>query len=224
MTLSSEVFEDGKNYTVTVISYNYSVMSAAFTYTKPEEPEEPEEPELIPAEEVSYQIIKGADSVWTKGSSEGLLIASDAPFEKFDSVLIDGEEADAANYEAVSGSTEVTLKAAYLETLEDKEHTIEIKSTDGSASTRFTVKQASKKDGGKDSSGKSDDAGDKNSSKSDSTGKKSGSKSDSTGNKNSKSSGTVKTGDSSPVALWLALFVLAGAAVIHLMKKRIIGK
>ena len=110
VTLSSEVFEDGKNYTVTVISYNYSVMSAAFTYTKPEEPEEPEEPELIPAEEVSYQIIKGADSVWTKGSSEGLLIASDAPFEKFDSVLIDGEEADAANYEAVSGSTEVTLK------------------------------------------------------------------------------------------------------------------
>ncbi len=86
-----------------------------------------------------YKIIKGANATWKQGSGKDLLIASDAPFEKFASVEVDGKTIAASNYTAVSGSTEVTLKASYLETLALGAHSFQITSNDGSAHTKFTV-------------------------------------------------------------------------------------
>ena len=71
-----------------------------------------------------------------------MLIASDAPYEKFLSVKVDDVEVGSGNYTAESGSTKVTFKAEYLETLAEGEHTVEIVSTDGSASTAFTIEEA----------------------------------------------------------------------------------
>ena len=88
---------------------------------------------------VSYTIITGADSTWTKGSTDVLLVRSNAPFAKFVSVKVDGAVVAASNYIAEEGSTIIKLKPAYLETLKLGKHSIEILSADGSASTYFTI-------------------------------------------------------------------------------------
>lgn len=94
---------------------------------------------LTPA---TYSIISGANGEWTKGSTDGLVLTSDADFAKFVCVKVDGTEIAASNYTAVSGPTKITLNAAYLETLSEGSHSFEIVSNDGSTSTNFTVKAA----------------------------------------------------------------------------------
>ena len=89
-----------------------------------------------------YAIIAGANGEWTKGSTAGLSFTSDAPFTKFAGVEIDGSTIAATNYTAEEGSTKITLAPAYLETLSVGSHTINVVSTDGTASTNFTVKAA----------------------------------------------------------------------------------
>ena len=88
-------------------------------------------------ENKEYQIIEGNGSTYTKGSSEDLLIVSNAPFAKFDSVEVDGEVIE--GYDAAEGSTEITLHPEYLETLTEGEHTIVIKATDGQAEGTFNI-------------------------------------------------------------------------------------
>lgn len=90
----------------------------------------------------NYTIIEGANSEWTQGSSDGLSFRSDAPFDKFVSVKVDGVVIDSSNYTASEGSTRVTLSSSYLSGLSLGAHTLEIVSSDGSASTVFTVKSA----------------------------------------------------------------------------------
>jgi len=89
-----------------------------------------------------YKIISGADSTWTLGSGADLTITSDADFSKFVKVLMDDSEVDSANYTAVSGSTKVMIKAAYLETLAPGSHSFTIVSTDGEAATALTITAA----------------------------------------------------------------------------------
>ncbi len=92
---------------------------------------------------VKYIIINGANSIWTKGSDNGLQFRSNAAFAKFDRVKVDGKTIAETNYTAKEGSTIIELKPSYLETLKLGKHSIEIASIDGSASTNFIVKPAS---------------------------------------------------------------------------------
>ncbi|MBO4918797.1 MAG: hypothetical protein J5365_01425, partial [Erysipelotrichaceae bacterium] len=86
-----------------------------------------------------YKIIEGADSSWTKDSEEEVLIVSNAPNDWFEGLYIDGELIDESSYGRVSGSTRVTLPAAYLQTLADGDHTVTIRSADGSATTSLKI-------------------------------------------------------------------------------------
>lgn len=115
----------------------------AYTAFATEPPENPvDDPQ--PGEGEEYKIIKGANSIWTKGTKEGLLIASDAPFDKFADVVVDGNVLKIdKDYKAASGSTEITLDPRYLEGLAVGNHNITIKSSDGQASTQFMVKEMS---------------------------------------------------------------------------------
>ena len=61
-------------------------------------------------------------------------------FSKFTGVKVDGNLIDKSNYTAKEGSTIITLKASYLNTLSAGTHTVEILWTDDSASTTFTIK------------------------------------------------------------------------------------
>ena len=86
-----------------------------------------------------YEIIQGANSVWNKGNTEGLTIASNGDFTKFTGIKVDGTEVGTENYTAVSGSTVVTLNASYLNGLAEGTHTLTMVYTDGEVSTQFTV-------------------------------------------------------------------------------------
>ena len=61
-------------------------------------------------------IIAGANGTWQKGNKNTLSFTSNASFNHFIKVQVDGKELDKANYEVKEGSTTVTLKASYLET------------------------------------------------------------------------------------------------------------
>ena len=91
---------------------------------------------------VSYLILEGANSTWKKGSLTELSFRSSADVAKFDGVTVDGTAIDAGCYSAELGSTRITLRAEYLETLSAGSHTLVIKAIDGTADTSFTVLEA----------------------------------------------------------------------------------
>lgn len=89
-------------------------------------------------------IIEGANGKWQKGSEDALSFTSNAAFADFLKVQVDGKDLDASNYTVEEGSTIVTLKPSYLETLSAGKHTLAIVSDTGTAETEFTVVAAEK--------------------------------------------------------------------------------
>ncbi len=88
---------------------------------------------------VVYKIIEGAESKWARESSEGLRFRSDAPYDKFFSVEVDGTVVPEENYNVSEGSTIVDFRTVFLNSLALGRHSLTIVSTDGSASTNFTI-------------------------------------------------------------------------------------
>ena len=87
-----------------------------------------------------YQVIEGANSAWTQNSDGTLVFRANGDFSKFTGVKIDGTLIEAKNYTAVSGSTVITLKADYLQTLSVGKHTLTIVYNDGECNTEFEIK------------------------------------------------------------------------------------
>ena len=88
------------------------------------------------------EIIQGANGTWKLGGKDGLSFTSDAAFADFQRVQVDGRDLDGIHYEVREGSTIVTLKASYLETLAVGKHTLAIVSATGTAATEFTIQAA----------------------------------------------------------------------------------
>ena len=82
--------------------------------------------ENLLAQLVDYYIIEGNGSTWTKGSSEGLTFVANGAYSKFAGIEIDGTAISAENYTVESGSTVITLKPDYLDTLTAAEHTLSL--------------------------------------------------------------------------------------------------
>ena len=98
----------------------------------------------IPEGEIktSYAITEGTGSSYALQSGSSLTVRGNGDFSKFTGIKVDGVQIGAENYEAKSGSTIVTLKSSYLNTLAEGAHSLEILWTDGSASTAFTIQQS----------------------------------------------------------------------------------
>ena len=98
----------------------------------------------IPVEriETSYAITEGKGSSYALQSGSSLTVRGNGDFSKFTGIKVDGVQIGADNYEAKSGSTIVTLKSSYLDTLTAGTHSLEILWTDGSASTTFKIQQS----------------------------------------------------------------------------------
>ena len=136
-------------------------------------------------------IIAGANGSWQKSGTDGLSFTSNAAFADFIKVQVDGKDLDASNYTIKEGSTIVTLNAAYLNTLSVGKHTLSIVSANGTATTEFTITAVQ---GGNDSQ----------------TG------GDTTPQEPGKNEGAVtspQTGDSSNMALWIALLFVSGVGL-----------
>lgn len=95
-------------------------------------------------EKVPPSIIQGSDARWKKGESSTLTFRSDAAFEDFAEVLVDGAVLPSESYEKRNGEGNiiVELRESYLEQLAEGEHALAIRSARGDATTYFTVEAA----------------------------------------------------------------------------------
>lgn len=173
---------------------------------------------------VDYEILDGANTSWEQNSDGSLSIRGSGAISKFVGVKVDGNLVDVKNYTVKEGSTIVTLKADYLNTLSVGNHTFEIIWTDGTASTRFTV---SKSDSG--SAEPKDNDG--NNGKNDNTNNTPATAPEDKNNNGTSGSQTddnqqitaPKTGDNSHTVLWISLLgvSLAGLlSMIYVRKKK----
>ena len=136
-------------------------------------------------------ITAGANGSWQKGTKDGLTFTSNAAYKHFQKVQVDGKDLDASNYTVKEGSTIVTLKTSYLETLSVGKHTLAIVSATGTATTEFTIKAAAS-------------ANDRN-----------------PANPNGEATESVQTGDNTNMMLWIVmLFVSASILGIAVYEKR----
>lgn len=90
------------------------------------------------------EIIDGKGQAITVDTAKNLSFRSNAPIRYFQKVLVDDKEVAAENYELTEGSTIVTLKASFLNTLGVGEHKLSVVSATGTAETTFTVAEAAK--------------------------------------------------------------------------------
>lgn len=90
------------------------------------------------------EIIDGKGQTMVVDAAKDLSFRSNAPLAFFQKVLVDGKEVARENYELTEGSTIVTLKASFLNTLGVGEHKLSVVSSTGTAETTFTVAEAAK--------------------------------------------------------------------------------
>lgn len=99
------------------------------------------------AEEQEYNFVAidepiisdGTDAVYKQGSENGASIHCVYPLDTFINVAADGNIVDKENYELTDGSTILTFKPSYLDTLSVGKHTITMEYTIGTVSTELTV-------------------------------------------------------------------------------------
>lgn len=144
---------------------------------------------------LTYQIIQGADQtlVMETDAKKGLTITCDGPLEKMVSLEIDGKLVDPKNYEAVSGSTIVTVKPEYLATLSAGTHTWRLNYEDGAVETTFMLKKTADEP---------------------TTGAGQGTGSNQGTNTSNKNTGNVVTADVNTPGLWVLLLMISFAGIV----------
>lgn len=161
-----------------------------------------------------YRIVEGDGNNWTKESSEDLTFIANGAYSKFTGLEIDGDAVDPESYTVSSGSTVITLKVDYLNTLTSGEHTITVLYTDGEATGRFTIIGENEEPGTEEP--ETEEPGTE---KPETTDQGNGDQNTS-GDNNGTSSAT---GDNSSILLWVVLLSVSGAGVIGIVifnKKR----
>lgn len=89
----------------------------------------------------TYRITEGANQTIYLGGDKNITIKSDGDFDKFVSVSMDGKEISKEHYTAEAGSTIITLKSEYLNTLAIGTHKFVIHYEDGQAETTLNLKK-----------------------------------------------------------------------------------
>ena len=87
----------------------------------------------------TYTILNGDKQSVTAESGKDLVIRANGALADFTELKIDGAVVDKSNYTLTEGSTIVTVKAAYLDTLKAGAHTLTFVYTDGEVSASFTT-------------------------------------------------------------------------------------
>lgn len=134
--------QDGKTYTYTITGFTADTTVKVTGEAKADEPAKPD-------------ITIDSNGTHILGGGQGLTLTCSIPLADFVSVSVDGKTVVPSNYDAKSGSTIVTLRAAYLDSLSVGKHTATLNFTnDRAASIDFTV---AKEQAGKDKLAKTGD-------------------------------------------------------------------
>ena len=158
-----------------------------------------------------YTILDGANSSWTQNTDGTIVIRGSGEISKFQKVLVDGNVVAPENYTVTEGSTVITFKQAFLNTLSAGSHSFEIVWTDGSAKTNFTV--AMNTPGNNNNDDDEDDGS--------SNGNAQGEQGEQGGNAAAQTpAASPKTGDASNYALWAVLLVVAVAGIAGVLIKK----
>ena len=91
----------------------------------------------------TYELTNGDGTTYTSSyNGSGTKIArSNAPLNKFKEVRVDNAVVDSSNYTLTEGSTIITFKETYLQSLSVGEHILKIISTDGFTSGKIIIKE-----------------------------------------------------------------------------------
>ncbi len=122
-----------KGYTGSV-TIHFTIQAA------PTEPEETQPEETKPEETkpVVYKITKGNGAIWRKGSGKDLSFTADGSHKDLTKVLVGGKAVN-SKYYTVEEGTVVTLKAQFLQSLQEQKHTLTLVFADGEAEGTFQV-------------------------------------------------------------------------------------
>lgn len=97
---------------------------------------------LPPETPTVYGIAKAVNADWQRSDNSTISMTSNMPFDKFDSLEIDGNVIDASHYEVSSGvgkTAQVTMTTGFLKQLSDGEHQVRMRATDGYADTVIRI-------------------------------------------------------------------------------------
>ena len=124
VTLDKEiVFKDVKATTTTFVMPGHDT-SVTATYQPLVEP---------------YKITAGAGGSHQAGGGKDMVFACSGALEDLTGILVDGQLVDASHYHLRSGSTILTLKASYLDTLSVGTHTLRFEYKTQSVETSFKI-------------------------------------------------------------------------------------
>ena len=127
-----------KGYTGSVtIHFTIQAAPAEPEETQPEETK-PEETQPEETKPVAYKITKGNGAIWRKNSGKDLSFTADGDHKDFQKLLVGGKAVN-SKYYTVEEGTEVTLKAQFLQSLDQQKHTITLVFADGEAEGTFQV-------------------------------------------------------------------------------------
>lgn len=88
---------------------------------------------------VDYRIIKGDGSQWTVEEKDSITMTANGAYCKFIGIQVDGKDVAFPNYTVASGSTVITLRPEYLNTLSTGKHTLTVLYTDGQTNGTFEI-------------------------------------------------------------------------------------
>ena len=157
--------------------------SAVYTDTENYEKYKTELEILVPAE----IILSETDTTYTIGEDTEATVKCTGVLSAFEKVFVDGTEVSSENYTLTEGSTILTFKQAYMDKLSLGEHTVTLSYPSGNVETAITVKEkAQNTESNQNQNGTGSD-----------------------GNSTGTSAQAARTGDDTPIALYLSLLLLA---------------
>ena len=86
----------------------------------------------------AYDVTSGNGSTWAENGNDGLTFTANGYHKKFAGITINGAVVDKNHYDVKEGSTIITLKAEFLQSLPAGEYTLLIQYTDGSTDGKDT--------------------------------------------------------------------------------------
>lgn len=91
------------------------------------------------SEHIEYKILEGENQTYTISKGNNLTIKANGDLSKFIELKVDNVTVDPSNYSLISGSTVITLKNTYLDTLSEGEHSLTFVYSDGNATTKLKI-------------------------------------------------------------------------------------